>query len=238
MKKPLLFLAAGVLFFTILGAGCNSSVSDYRMNGDTLALASQTSTPVVNPPVTVSSTLGRVFENQYMKVSIPEGWTATPVASNTAAVNITKGKYILYINTEALQASGADGGRQAEITEGAPSADAVITNQPNECGISDKQPIYEGYFRVDYFMDSQAKKNGCKAPTQGTVWFFSYITDSRGGYFNYYPPESNGETKAWVITMAYNSKDVNKLPAKDNDELDTMIAEMTNIAKNLVIKKK
>lgn len=223
-------MAAGVLFFTALGAGCNSSISDYRTNVDT-------SPSAVNPSVTVSSTSGQVYENQYMKVTIPDGWSATPVASNTAAVTITKGNYILYINTQALQASGANGGRQAEVTEGVPSADAVITDQPNECGTSDKQPVYEGYFRVDYFMNSQTRQAGCKAPTQGTIWFFSYITDSRNGYFNYYPQGKNGETRALVITMAYNSKDVNKLPVKSDPTLNTTLKEMTSIAQSLQVKK-
>jgi hypothetical protein len=203
---------------------------------------------------------GSVFENDFIKVTIPEGWRLTeatttlqdqiydkntgkttkvgkPQTTKNGAVNITKGNYILYINTQALQASGANGGRQAEVTEGVPSADAVITDQPNECGTSDKQPVYEGYFRVDYFMNSQTRQAGCKAPTQGTIWFFSYITDSRNGYFNYYPQGKNGETRALVITMAYNSKDVNKLPVKSDPTLNTTLKEMTSIAQSLQVKK-
>lgn len=231
MKKVFFFLFVGFVALTVAGVGCSSSEPDYQ----TPSPQQITTTPTTNLPTSSSTSGGQVYENDYMKVILSDGWVATPVASKPAEVNITKGNYILFINTQAKQTSGVEGGRQGEITSSVPSADAVITDQPNECGTSDKQPVYEGYFRADLFMDSQTKKSGCKAPAKGTVWFFSYITDSRGGYFNYYPGEN---LKALVITMAYNSKDINKLPVKGSAELDSMVTEMTNIAKTLVLKKK
>jgi hypothetical protein len=186
-----------------------------------------------------------------MKLTIPSGWTAkeanqtvyegqTPkVQPNSSAVNITKGNYILYINTQAQQASGAEGGRFAEIAMGAPSADAVVTQQPSPpCGTSESQSADNVYTRVDLFVAKSdiAKTSYCKAPASGTnVWYFSYITNSKKGYFNYYTDDT---PPGLVVTMAYNSKDVNKLPQKGSAEVNQALTEMTDIFKTLEIKKK
>lgn len=68
-----------------------------------------------------------------------------------------------------------------------------------------------------------------------TVWYFSYITDVAGGYFNYYVP---GQNRALVVTMAYRSKDVNRLPLKGSAELNSMLSEMTSIVGSLTVKQK
>jgi hypothetical protein len=76
----------------------------------------------------------------------------------------------------------------------------------------------------------------CDAPSSGaTVWYFSYITDAAGGYFNFYVP---GQNRALVVTMAYRSKNVNALPSKGSTELDSMLSEMASIVNSLKIKRK
>lgn len=214
---------------------------------------SNTQTPIPTPTFTPRS---QVYGNQYMKVTIPAGWTAkqanktiyygncvnkencttTPkVEPNPAAVNITKGNYILYINTQASQASGVIGGRFGEIAGGAPSADAVVIKQPNECGTSETNSALLGHPRIDLYVSPQDKQTWCNVPTSKTVWFFSYIADkAAGGYFNYYV-EGQGPT-GYVITMAYNSKDVNNFPVKNSPTLNSMLNEMTAIVKSLEIK--
>jgi hypothetical protein len=69
-----------------------------------------------------NTTQSHVFENQYMKFNIPAGWTAKQAmqtiyrgcivkkVANPSAVNVTKGNYILHINTGASHASGVMGG--------------------------------------------------------------------------------------------------------------------------------
>jgi major membrane immunogen (membrane-anchored lipoprotein) len=182
-----------------------------------------------------------VYENDYMKVTLVDGWTAKQAGSNPSAVNITKGNYILYINTQATQASGVTGGRFAEIAQGAPSADAVVTVQPSPpCGTSNSTDITignAGYKRVDLFIDNTEKKSYCVTPGDGEVgkvWYFSYVSDYRNGYINYY---SKDTPPGLVITMAYNSKNVGNFPMYAYADLNTNLAEMTTITQSLVIKK-
>ena len=102
-----------------------------------------------------------VYENDYLKLTIPAGWKATEapqtnyqgncgsgktdctivptLVPNPGAVNITKGNYILYINTQAGHASGVEGGRFSEIAYGAPSVTATLKDISSgvTCGIVD-----------------------------------------------------------------------------------------------------
>lgn len=207
---------------------------------------------VKNPPVNQS----QVYETDYLKITIPTGWTAKQANQtyevgncvtkdnctttkktepNPAAVNITKGNYVLYINTQAKQASGVEGGRFAEIAMGAQSADAVVTEQPSPpCGTAESHSAYNDRTREDLYVNNQEKASYCISPKNGsTVWYFSYITGPKDGYFNYY---TQGEGKGYVITMAYNSKDVNNFPVKGSAELNTVLDDMANMLKTLEIK--
>ena len=180
-----------------------------------------------------------VYENQYMKIVLPAGWTAKRPGHIPTAVNITKNNYILYISTQASQASGVEGGRFDEIAMGAPSADAVVTQFPTPpCGKGESSPASDGHTRIDLYVSKADSKSQewCNAPLSGaTVWYFSYITDVAGGYFNYYVP---GQNRALVVTMAYRSKDVNRLPLKGSAELSSMLSEMTSIVGSLTVKQK
>ena len=180
-----------------------------------------------------------VYENQYMKIVLLPGWTATRPRRIPAAVNITKGNYILYINTQTSQASGVEGGRFAEIAMGAPSVDAVVTVQPSPpCGTAESTPVSAPYTRSDLYVSKANSKSQdwCNTPSSGaTVWYFSYITNDAGGYFNDYVP---GQNRALVVTMAYRSKNVDSLPLKDSTELTSVLSEMTSMVNSLKIKRK
>jgi hypothetical protein len=179
-----------------------------------------------------------VYENEDMKVVLQPGWKATRPRRVPAAVNITKGNYILYINTQATQASGVEGGRFAEIGMGAPSVDAVVTTQPSPpCGTQESKPITAPYTREDlYVSKADAKQEWCSAPSSdATVWYFSYITNAAGGYFNFYVP---GENRALVVTMAYRGKNVDGFPVKGSPELNSALSEMTAMVNSLKIKQK
>jgi hypothetical protein len=211
-----------VLGLSLLAAACNKSA------------VTPSPTPTPNP----TSVQNQTYDNAYMKLSVQPGWTATQVNSNPGAVNIVKDKYILYINVQASQASGVTGGRFAEIAMGAPSADAVVTVQPSPpCGISETNGIAQSRSRVDlYVNNSQNKQSYCKTPTNGkTVWYFSYVSDKSGGYFNYLNQE---QTKSYVVTMSYNSKDINSFPEKNSSTLKSMLDEMTAMVDSLEIKQK
>lgn len=180
-----------------------------------------------------------VYENQYMKINLLPGWAAARPRRIPAALNITKGNYILYINTQASQASGVQGGRFDEIAMGAPSVDAVVTSFPSPpCGTGESTPVSPPYTRSDLYV-SKASANSqewCNAPSSGaTVWYFSYITNKAGGYFNDYV---SGENLALVATMAYRSKSVDSLPLKGSAELTSVLTEMTAMMKSLKVKRK
>lgn len=220
--------------------------------------------PVAEPPAVLplpTEPVTQVFENEYMKLIVPAGWkldeltqtlqdqqynkatgtttkTGESVTTKTGAVNITKDNYILYIHPHASQASGVTGGRFAEIAMGAPSADSVVTEQPSPpCG----QTVSGGSINIpginltrkDLYVSKADKKDYCAVPTIGTAWYFSYITNSKGGYINYYKAD---ELPGYVITMAYNTADVNALPQKGTPELTAALADMTGIVKTLELK--
>lgn len=220
--------------------------------------------PAITPPVGAAPEVPaaeQAYENEFMKLIVPAGWQLTeltqtlqdqthnkatgltttagePVTTKTGAVTITKDNYILYIHPQAGQASGVTGGRFAEIAQGAPSADGVVTEQPSPpCG----QVVTGGNLNIpgvnltrkDLYVSSADKKDYCATPSNGTVWYFSYVTDPKGGYINYYKAD---ELPGYVITMAYNSKDVNALPQKGTPELTVALGDMTGIVKTLQLK--
>lgn len=207
------------------------------------------------------ATSSTAYETDYLTVTLPADWTASEATTsvsvgtctedksdctettrtevNPAAVNIRKGKYLLSINVRASQASGVEGGRFAEIAMGQPSADAVVTEQPSSpCSDPKRSPVSFDLQRNDLYVDSAAHPDYCAAPTTGSVWYFSFLSTGHNGYFNYYPALEGQSQGAFVVTMAYDSRNVNELPAKDSPELAEALTEMTNIAKTLVIKEK
>lgn len=195
---------------------------------------------------------GDVYENEYFKVSLPLGWTTTPAYDNwsvdgkiekrvnPAAINIVNGNYILYINVLAGHASGVQGGRFSEVSMGAPSADAVMIEPPAPpCGTQDSSDLSIDqvlHSRFDLYISNQDDNAWCAKPiSNASRWYFSYVIRSDlGGYFNYY--DKPGQNLSYVITMAYNSRDINSLPVKDSPALVAMLSEMSNIVKSLDIK--
>lgn len=183
----------------------------------------------------------KVFENEYLKLTIPNDWKYQTVKSG--AINILKDNYILYINPNASQASGVEGGRFSEIASGAPGADLVIKTHPsNPCGLSESSNISNQLVRSDFYINSEmaAKMLNCNAPTdEKTVWYFSYVTTKGDGYFgdfskfNIFPTDSRRQL---VITMTYQASNVNNLPVKSSEQFKKMLSEMTEIVKSIEFK--
>lgn len=251
MTNRNLIISGIVVIIIAIGIGYWALASRQTETTNTPPTTTQTTPPATGttpPPDTNPTPATSTYENGDLKVIVPQGWTATEatqhtyvgtsttptVTPNPAAVNIRNGKWILYINTNASQASGVEGGRFAEIGMGAPSVDAVITVEPDECGTTETHAAYGNFSRVDYTMSAADKRNGCVAPTNGkTVWFFSYLTSPGNGFFNDYV---KGQNPALVVTMAYDSKVVNDLPVAGSNELTAALKAMTDIAKTLVVK--
>lgn len=198
----------------------------------TNATSTNTATPTSTSSTTPKPTItGESFENEYMKVIVPSGWTkTTPI---TGAVNLMKNNYILYINPYFQQASGVEGGRFSDISSGAPSSDAVLKSQPaNPCGTYSTATI-KTLKEYDYYVSNTETNANCNKPASGTVWYFSYVTKD-SGYINYYVSD---QTHGYVITMSYNSRDITKLPKKDDATLVSTMSEMQEIIKTLELKK-
>ena len=206
-----------------------------------------TNTILNNSNKTNNETNQRGYENEYMSVTLVDGWISTEATQityvdgvakqepNPSTVNITGGNYILSINTQAKQASGVKGGRFGEIAQGISSADAVVTAQPNDpCGVPTTVSISQDQQRTDWYVNKKDAQSWCVSPVNDTtVWYFSYIGSTEGGYFNYYKQD---ESLSYVITMAYDSKEVNTFPEKGSVALDKALAEMTEMVGSLKIK--
>jgi hypothetical protein len=244
MNQKALNIVYGIIIAILLIGGLY-----FLLHKNTSAPETVTQTPTQSDPNQPSApSTSTTFENEYMKLILPAGWKAElaskalydnsdvpTISPSPTAVNITKGNYILYINTEASQASGVTGGRFAEIAQGALSADAVVIENPSpQCGTAEVDSTSFGFTRADLFVSAADKKDYCAVPTNGqTVWYFSYFTKGQG-YFNYY---KEGETPALVATMAYNSKTINSFPIKESHELSQALSEMTDIFNSLDLKK-
>jgi len=222
-----------VVLIVILAVGFYKVNSQKNLNNQP---PSSTTSPAVNSasatPTPASTPAS--LKNQYLQVNLLSGWTAKEVPGNARAIHITKGNYILFINTNATQASGVTGGRFAEIGQGAPSADTVIKSWPADpCSapITTEESGSSFYTRrADLYT---AANTNCTIATNGaTAWYFSYFTDSSNRYFNYY---TNGQNPALVITMSYQTNDVNALPQKGDPNLDASLEQMTTMVKSLKI---
>lgn len=250
MNNPIVKIALGTIIVIAVGAAIFVSLPE-----------TATPTPAETPNVTQSATPSatttqpsHIYETSELAVTIPAGWTATEATqngiANPSAVNITKGSWILYINVNASQASGVTGGRFAEIGMGAPSVDAVVLDEPNECGTATLTPAFGAFSRVDLSVSAINARDWCSVPKNGkSVWFFSYLTKTGiGGYFNDYVADQN---PALVVTMAYEIDDVkgmndlppdatnsgvNNLPEMGSADLNAALKAMTDIASTLTVK--
>ena len=172
---------------------------------------------------------GRRLDNQYLTMTILSGWTVGPSADQK--LNLTRGKYLLTINPTFAHASGIEGGRFSEIVEGMPSVGAVTGNvdQPassDECALypSEALKVTKEIALSNLYTDSSKTGNGCVFPTGGPpVWLGSFF--SGGG------PESD-----YMITLSYNTTDVNGLPRKGSAQLTQVFAEVAAMLKSLRLK--
>ncbi len=179
----------------------------------------------------------KAFENQYLKITLNQGWEIKEIGDS---VNITKNNYILYIDPNTTQASGVEGGRFSEIAQGAPGVDLVITIHPSEpCGTSEEKNISNKLTRLDYYISSADASETCNAPSSADkLWYFSYITTKNNGYFGD-PTKLNSSItppRQFVITLSYKTDNINNLPKNNSTELIRALNEMAEIVNSIVLK--
>jgi len=176
-----------------------------------------------------SSSTGRRFENQYLTITILPAWTVG--SSVDQRLNLIQDKYLLSINPIFTHASGVTGGRFSEIVGGMPSVEGVTANvdQPAggfECAQwpPEEMIVAKGISLRNLYTDRSKAENGCKFPSSGQpAWFGSYFS-------------GQGSESEYVITLAYNTADVNTLPQKGSPELRQIFSDVATMQKSLSLK--
>ena len=204
------------------------------------------------PPVAIK---GTVYENNYLKITIPSGWTVkipnrtvsftpcsatgcqTKIQPDPKSLNVIKGNYILFVNARAEQASGVEGGRFEEYAGGAPSVEALIIDHPGgPCGTGENTTIAangQQIQRTDYYVSAKDQQGDCrKISGNKTLWYFSDV----GHGINYFNIPNFSGAVGWVATMAYNSSNISSFPEKNSAGLVNALSEMSDIVSTLVIK--
>ncbi len=174
-----------------------------------------------------SSPPAETFNNQYVRMTILPGWTAS---ASIPELKVTHGKYVLTINPMYQHASGVEGGRFEEVTDGMSSIEAVRAEvvQPSWilCAKSDVTVITEMLSLANLYTDDTKEnlENGCKFPADGKpAWFGSYFAGT-------------GSESEYTITLAYDTSDVNQLPKKDDPKLQKVLDDVVAMLKTLQLK--
>jgi len=209
-------------------------------SGKNISNQPQVPTPQTPAPQTQPQTNNAgAFENAYLKMALARGWQVQEVGY---AVNITKDKYVLYINPKTTQASGVEGGRFSEIAQGAPGVGLVMTFHPADpCGTKATEVISDTLTRSDYYVRTADATEFCNASTiADPVWYFSFVGTKNDGYFGdptkVNPSLSSDPFRQFVITMSYTATDINALPKKGSAELTQAFGEMTEMVKSVEFK--
>jgi hypothetical protein len=199
------------------------------------AIARRVSCFLLLIPVTLcaaqsSRPAARMFENQYLRISVLPGWTFDRAAK--PGVSLTHGKYILTINPFFGHVSGVICGRFYERTGRMRSVQAVMTDVPQpdsgrEC-LGSSGP---GHLVVNKTITLDNLYTGgtnpdreCTFPKDGhSVWFGSEFCD-QNGYSEY------------TITLGYDSDNVNGFPRRGASDLQQVFNETAAMLRTLEFK--
>jgi hypothetical protein len=240
--KKLILLGSAVL---VLAAGCNSK----PVAPASTSSVSSNQTPAVAQNVMPNSTnatspkaVASTFTDENLSINVLPGWTAkqSTVAALPEAVNITKGNYILYINPLFGHASGIEGGRFTEVVSGMPSLDLVMANVEQPSNASDCASVTYGDLIVtntlkltDLYTNSLKQGAGCVFPSGNQpVWFGAYANGTADTIFGR-TSVAGSTTNDFVITVAYNTNNVNNLPKKNDPVLNQTLTDVVTMLKTL-----
>jgi hypothetical protein len=173
---------------------------------------------------------GTRFDNQYMSISVLPGWSVE--RSSNPELKLVRGKFILTINPMFEHPSGAVCGRFPEETAEMRSVLAVMkdVDQPAggwECTASSRPGalyVNKAIALKNLYTGGQDTRQQCAFPDDGhSVWFGSYFC-AVGSYCEY------------TITLAYDTSDVNQLPAKDSKILEQIFVDSKSMLRSLHLK--
>jgi hypothetical protein len=175
----------------------------------------------------VAQTTSHRFENQYVAMQVLPGWT---VASSPPEVKLTHAKFVLTINPIFEHASGVEGGRFEEVTNGVTSIEAVreVVVQPSWilCAKAEVVAATATLSLTNLYTDDTPEnvKNGCRFPADGKpAWFGSYFSGA-------------GSESEYTITLGYDTRDVNQLPKKNDPQLQKVLSDVVAMLKTLRMK--
>lgn len=187
----------------------------------------------------VSTPYSTVYQHEQFEISIINGWT-TQKAEFSNALNVVKGKYILYINPNFSPLF--DNPLQA-IGTGAPGADLFWeTNFDANCASSENKTIVNGLVRTDFY--TLTNDADCKtAEDNAAHWFFAYVHGSSDSY-TVKPAEINattpGKNQKVVITMTAKPMDnlpmLTDMPLAKDKELKKHLADMSEMVGTIKFK--
>lgn len=180
-----------------------------------------------------------IYQHDQFQIDVITGWTAQE-AEFSNALNIVKGKYILYINPNFSPLF--DNPLQA-IATGAPGADLFWeTDFDANCADSKDKNIGKGLTRRDF--QTLATDDDCKTTEDGTThWFFAYVNGPSDDY-TVKPAEINpatpGQDQKVVITMTAKPGDnlpmLTDMPLASDKELKKHLADMSEMVLTIKFK--
>src|SRR5258705_9671480 len=100
----LIFILIGVAIYYATNTATKQSNTTNTVVSSTVVKQTNPAPQPAPQPAPTPTITTKVFENSYVKFSYPSDWNV--VLANDYQINVEKGNYILYFNTQAQQASG------------------------------------------------------------------------------------------------------------------------------------
>ncbi len=201
---------------------------------------------------------GRVYKDDKIGVQVPASWQLALLRWQNApfpmGAELRKGNYLLRLCTGCGQASGAVGGRFAEIAllvqPWAP------TDEPSgPCGTEQRTPVTGKIERVDFWFrrdpghEISDANRFCRQPeTTDTVWYGSYFAErcSRtgsnadaecGGYFLHraWLAKGRSDIDEMAFALTCDTSDLDRLPRRNDPELQQILDEAAAIVRSVRI---
>jgi hypothetical protein len=205
------------------------------------------------------------YQDDKISLRIPAIWNATIDAETSKGdlyprgLALRKGKYILRLCTDCAQVSGIAGGRFSEIADlvqpwyrDDPGAKPVPCGQPEVHRASTLLDRVDFWYRRDVAHPSNTDADDCHEPrTTATVWYGSYFAercplsvgrghDCGGSFLHIHwltDRRADDPFDEMVIALTYDTTDLDKLPRRDDREVNQVLQEVTVIVRSVHFRK-
>lgn len=198
-----------------------------------LILAAATALPA-------QSTRSRLYDDPYLSIRIPPGWTIQPPQKNDkdpsdcCVLTVTHGLYVLSIHPIFSHAGPVEGGRINEIVGDQPAVQTMLGNDdpdPDDAIQCAQLPLPETRVNPKIILDhlytasprTDYGKQICPPVSPQPVWF--------GSFFGGVGPESD-----FRINLSYNAPNLAALPRKGSPELAHVLDQTVRMLRTLRLK--